>query len=269
MARPAGKAEAPPSITPVATVRTAFHFPGLADVQYAAWDGRAPGEQAGRMAKEGESGALPRHLQSPLPGEPLLCVPPAWARTDVPALGVGALFAPSLPALDWPIPGPAPPAVPWHSAVVPPPLEGGAPALAAAVAVAASAGSGPAVDAPALVTRLLEAFEARPVWAPAALADRLGAKGAEKTPESLAFLAPALARLAFRFATGPWAGCAVRRGYDPRADPAARAWQVVVKEGGDATVRQLCDAAEGGDEAAVAALAGEPAGACDAEAGWL
>ena len=288
---------APPSITAVAAVRAAFHFPGLADVQYAAWDGRPAGQQAGRVGaggggggvEEGPASGRQQQRASPLPGEPLLCVPPSWARTDVPALAPGAILAspPSGPPLDWPVPGPAPPAVPCHAAVVPPPLEGGAPALAAAVAAAAAAAppppssASPPLDAAALVTRLVDAFEARPAWAPGALAGRVGEAGGESEPpptaSSLAPLAPALARLAYRFTAGPWAGLAVRRGYDPRADPAARGWQGVAgggdgdgdgDGGGPSTVRQLCDLAEGGHAGAAAALEGPPTSTCDAVAGW-
>jgi hypothetical protein len=286
VARPAdGNApDRPTSITAVAGVRASHHFPGLADVQYVAWDGRPPTQQAGRMG--GAGGAA--HSVGPLPGEPLLAVPPSFCRTDVPALAPGALFngGGGGTAPDWPIPGLAPPVVAAHAAVVPPPAEGGAPGLVAAVVSGgggggASASASPSPEPVALVTALLAAYESRPAWAPAALGGALAAAlpelgGGTGCLAAAAAAGPALARLTYRFASGPWAGLAVRRGYDPRADPAARAWQAVaVAVGGgsssenEATVQQLCDLAEDGDAAAAACLAGEPARKCDVgEAGW-
>ena len=275
----AAAAAAAPSITAVAAITAAFHFPGLADAQYAAWDGRPAGAQAGRAAGAGAHHPPPRPPF--LPGEPFLCVPPAWARTDVPALAPGALLSDNTDTAatpGWPVPGPAPPAVPWHAAIAPPPVEGGAPALVAAVVAAAGVTPArpPPPDPVALVTSLVSTFEARPAWAPAALEAALlggggeprggGGGGAPPAP-SLPALAPALARLSYRFSSGPWAGLAVRRGYDPRADDRSRAWQGVAN-GAEGTVRQLCDLAEAGDAAAVRALEGGASERCDAVAGW-
>ena len=66
---------ATPSVTVVARVTRAFSFPGMADAQYAAHDGRPPAAQVGRAAPPGAC----------LPGEPLLAVPPSLCRSDMPA----------------------------------------------------------------------------------------------------------------------------------------------------------------------------------------
>lgn len=99
--------------TVAAVVSSGVSFPGLADVQYAGWDARAPRSQAGRSSSTsaalaaaagrgggsggggGASFSSSSH-SSVLPGEPLLAVPPVFFASDVaPAAPVVLVPAPA------------------------------------------------------------------------------------------------------------------------------------------------------------------------------
>lgn len=72
-----------------AVVSSGVSFPGLADVQYAGWDARAPRNQAGRLlpawagGRGGGGSPFFSSSGSILPGEPLLAVPPVFFASDV------------------------------------------------------------------------------------------------------------------------------------------------------------------------------------------
>ena len=88
--------------TVAAVVSSGVSFPGLADVQYAGWDARAPRSQAGRGVASASAGVVVvaggagsgdgGGLKEFLPGEPLLAVPPVFFASDVahvaPASGI-------------------------------------------------------------------------------------------------------------------------------------------------------------------------------------
>jgi len=189
VAVPAGAGPgATPSVSIVGIVSRAHAFPGMADVQYGGSDPRPPAARAGGVGAAGEPAS------SCLPSEPLLAVPPAFFRGDLPPADAGAL---PRGGGDRGARG-GPPAVPFHAAHVPAPDEGG--------------GGGGRRGAPAGHAAAEAALGAAPVRAPAAFAPAAAA---------------ALARSVYTFKTGPWAGLWIRRGYDPRADPAAAAWQAV------------------------------------------
>lgn len=92
-----------------AVVSSGISFPGLADVQYAGWDARAPRSQFGRLlsANAGQGGvgvgggsvgcAGPPSSSSGsiLPGEPLLAVPPVFFASDVAPAIATATAAPA------------------------------------------------------------------------------------------------------------------------------------------------------------------------------
>jgi general transcription factor 3C polypeptide 5 (transcription factor C subunit 1) len=98
----------------------------------------------------------------------------------------------------------------------------------------------------ALVSRLEMVFNGRPVYLESALAAALGsievggggggvAGASTSSASSSTFTSfPAtrsqqelLSKLCYRFKNGPWKGTWVLRGYDPRAEPAARQYQVL------------------------------------------
>ena len=243
-----GDTSAAPTSTIVGVVTRACAFPGMADAQYGGVDAAA---------------AAPPPPDAPpaaLPDEPLLSVPPAFFRADLPPADGSALPR-------WPGGGGgggrhAPPAglpsIPFHAAHVPPP------------------------DAPTPAsTAVTTAMSDTPVWAPVALAARVGAA---------ATLASGGPRAGYTFARGPWAGLIIRRGYDPRCDPVAAAWQALRLGGatssgsGDvdfaAVVALSTPPPPGGllvtaaDVApslpvVAAALAAPRAAAADTEAGWV
>ena len=249
-------ASSPPTITIVGVVTHAFAFPGMADAQYGGADAAGPAPPP------------PDAPPAALPDEPLLSVPPAFFRADLPPADGGALPR-------WPggggggsgggdgrratgVSAAALPSIPFHAAHVPPPD-------------ASTAAS----------TAVLTAMGDTPVWAPAALAARVGAA---------ATLAAGGPRACYTFSRGPWAGLVIRRGYDPRCDPAAAAWQALrlgsaaSSGSGDvdfsAVVSLSTPPPPGGLLATAAdlapalpvvatALAGARAAAADGEAGWV
>jgi len=64
-------------------------------------------------------------------------------------------------------------------------------------------------------------FELKPVWSRCALAAHL------LTSLTAHILIAALPALAYYFVSGPWRGTWVRFGYDPRADPHAKIYQIL------------------------------------------
>ena len=151
---------------------------------------------------------------------------------------------------------------------------------------------GAAVDGefdPAVVAKLRELFEQRPVWQRMSLEEHL-----EDSDKSQSWrLSAALRQVSYFFLDGPWRNAYVKFGYDPRKVPDSRYFQMLdfrdpffrTAEGAkgssggvvDCHFRvppanrsqqyQLCDI----DDSAIQALlkGSKPQSACTAESGWL
>jgi Tau95 Triple barrel domain/RNA polymerase III transcription factor (TF)IIIC subunit HTH domain len=105
-----------------------------------------------------------------------------------------------------------------------------------------SGGGGPRASIESLIARLELLFSRRPVYLESALGLALGKLDLSTsggTINTSATTAPSssfpatrsqqelLSKLCYRFKNGPWKGTWVLRGYDPRAEPAARQYQVL------------------------------------------
>ncbi|GFH26800.1 Tau95 domain-containing protein, partial [Haematococcus lacustris] len=79
------------------------------------------------------------------------------------------------------------------------------------------------VQGHALLLAVAQLLEQRPVWTPLmleqAVRDARGQAGLT--------LQPALAKLAYMMKTGPWRGCLIRKGYDPRLTPSSKRYQAI------------------------------------------
>jgi len=210
----AGDGDAPATATVVAHVRAAYRFaPAMADYQYLPLEaGATGGAPAGRKGGAVAGGAGRADPSEPLGRpQPLQLLPPLFAASDVSYdyafrghRGTGISAAAGDGAV---------PLVPFAAPLVPP--EAAPPAAAGA-----TAGGGEAE----LARAVREELAGRPVWLPAHMEQALAARGLPALPPS--DLDAALAGAAYRFASGPFRGAWVRRGYDPRADSAARRFQV-------------------------------------------
>ncbi|KDQ20732.1 hypothetical protein BOTBODRAFT_317063 [Botryobasidium botryosum FD-172 SS1] len=107
-------------------------------------------------------------------------------------------------------------------------------------------GTVPAVKA-ALLARLKELFEQRPVWSRLALLNQFSALEAKEIHYTKSFIP----LVAYIFNDGPWRDTLVRFGYDPRLDPSARIYQRLYfrnkhKPHGRASITKRRSAAQGG-----------------------
>ncbi|KAK9835425.1 hypothetical protein WJX81_008652 [Elliptochloris bilobata] len=190
----------------VARVPFAYRFSGLADFQYVAHDARPPEERM--PPARGPYGA---------DMAPLMTVPSAFATVDVPLdYGFRSFFAGD--PEDYKLGmgqgrgtgRQAPHVVNFYNLATPVAVTQGPSGTAEAAMI---------IEKRLLVRELLAVLAERPVWALPLLAARASPAAAADVE--------VLKRVAYVFRNGPWKGLWVRRGYDPRLDPAARRWQVM------------------------------------------
>lgn len=253
-----GAAAEPPPLQAeiVSRVATTFRFRGMADFQYIVQG------HAHSLAEEVQRGLDARTQPTSaeaLRTEPLDIVPPLFSPTDIPQKAyvqtwVGRkLITPRSNGTDnatavgkGGVRRPSPPPVKLQrlafSPTGPVPVRPTA-ALPEHVSRAHAH----------LLSQLEQLFAQRPIWTKVAIEGRLG----RTRSDALKLLLPSVA---YFFTTGPWSRCYVRFGYDPRASPDSRIYQVMDVRVRGPRVRALPPGRDRGPRAG-SALAGGVGGA--------
>ncbi|KAL6758988.1 RNA polymerase III transcription factor IIIC subunit-domain-containing protein [Haematococcus lacustris] len=241
----------PASCQVVGRVGSTFRFVGLADYQYVPLDTH----YATRDYSNTPPTNLPEKAEPTGVAEPLLLLPPTFSRSDQPFdYGYRQHRTPA-PA---PPPGPAagPPPAPPHGAM---------PDVSQPRDLPPEPGpSAREVQGHALLLAVAQLLEQRPVWTPLMLEQACGS------------------HLLGVVLTGPWRGCLIRKGYDPRLTPSSKRYQAITYTLPDdwfqalpphrTTLLQLCDL---DDDRVRLVLAGPPSAApwppprCSEASGWL